>query len=207
VSELGTLIALRLGLLVVLVLPAGCNDGDTSASVAEDSGAGREAASERPAPDSGDLMLRAGGWGPVRIGMTRAQVVASLGDDRNPEAVGGPDPARCDEFRPRRAPAGMLIMIERGVLTRITLTSKADVRTDAGVRVGDASAVVEAAYGNRLTSTPHYYLAAPARYLLVWQTAPPAEGARGIVYEIDTEDRVSRIHAGAHSITRVEGCV
>jgi hypothetical protein len=206
VSERGTLIALRLGFLVVLVLPAGCDDGDTSASVAEDSGAGREVASEL-APDSADALLRAEGWGPLRIGMTRAQVVAFLGEDRNPEAVGGPDPARCDEFRPRRAPAGMLVMIERGMLTRITLTSEADVRTDAGVGVGDASAVVEAAYGNRLTSTPHYYLAAPARYLTVWQTPPPAESARGIVYEIDTEDRVLRIHAGAHSITRVEGCV
>ena len=175
--------------------------------MAKDSGSGRGVTSERSSPDSADVMLRANGWGPIRIGMTRAQVVASLGEDHNPEAVGGPDPAQCDEFRPRRAPAGMLVMIERGLLTRITLTSEADVRTDAGVRVGDASAVVEAAYGNRLTSTPHYYLAAPARYLLVWQTPPPAESPRGIVYEIDTEDRVSRIHAGAQSITRVEGCV
>jgi hypothetical protein len=101
----------------------------------------------------------------------------------------------------------MLVMIERGRLTRITLTSEADVRTDVGVGVGDASAVVETAYGNRLTSTPHYYLAAPARYLRIWQTPPPSESARGIVYEIDAKDRVSRIHAGAHSITRVEGCV
>ena len=100
----------------------------------------------------------------------------------------------------------MLVMIERDLLTRITVTSEADARTDAGVRVGDSSAVVEAVHGNRLTSTPHYYLAAPARYLLVWQRPPPAEGARGMVYEIDTKDRVSRIHAGAHSITRVEGC-
>jgi hypothetical protein len=207
VSELGTLIALRVGFLVVLVLPAGCDDGDTSASVAEDSGAGREVASEQPAPDSADALLRAEGWGPVRIGMTRAEVVAFLGEDRNPEAVGGPDPAQCDEFRPRRAPAGMLVMIERGVLTRITFTSEADVRTEAGVGIGDASGAVEAAYGIGLTSTPHYYLAAPARYLRVWQTPPPAESARGLVYEIDTKDRVSRIHAGAHSITRVEGCV
>ncbi|WP_158332143.1 hypothetical protein [Brevundimonas abyssalis] len=36
--------------------------------------------------------------------MTRAEVVAALGEDANPDAVGGPDPESCDQFRPERRP-------------------------------------------------------------------------------------------------------
>ena len=100
-----------------------------------------------------------------------------------------------------------MVMIQRGLLTRITLTSGATVRTDAGLRVGDPAGAVETAYGQRLTSTPHQYLAAPARYLIVWRSPPTTESARGIAYVIDTEERVSTIHAGAQSIAYVEGCV
>src|SRR5690606_9967730 len=56
---------------------------------------------------SRDDVITADGWGPLRIGMTRDEVVAAAGDDANPDAVGGPDPQRCDQFRPARAPAGL----------------------------------------------------------------------------------------------------
>lgn len=36
--------------------------------------------------------------------------------------MGGPDPEACDQFRPERAPEGMLLMVEDGRLTRISLT-------------------------------------------------------------------------------------
>src|SRR5690606_9883692 len=62
------------------------------------------------------------GWGPLRIGMTRAEVVAAAGEDANPNAVGGPIPEECDEFRPREAPDGVLLMLEQGVLTRISIS-------------------------------------------------------------------------------------
>jgi hypothetical protein len=55
--------------------------------------------------------------------MTRQEVVAAAGDDVNPAAVGGPDPEQCDQFRPERAPDGILVMIEQGRLTRITVTA------------------------------------------------------------------------------------
>ena len=205
----------RVGLLVVLLLPNGCDDRDNpgrdspppASRVADDSASVPQAPSGGSAQESAGAVLHADGWGPIRIGMTRAQVVAALGEDAHPEAVGGPDPAQCDEFRPRGAPPGMMVMIERGLLTRITLTSDATIRTDAGVRVGDSAAAVETEYGQRLTATPHQYLAAPARYLIVWHGPPAAERARGIAYVIDTEERVSRIHAGARSIAYVEGCV
>jgi hypothetical protein len=100
----------------------------------------------------------------------------------------------------------MMVMIERGLLTRITLARDANIRTDAGIGLGDSSAKVEAAYGGSLTSLAHQYWPAPARYLTVW-TSPPGDSTRGIRYVIDANERVSMIHAGARSIEYVEGCV
>src|SRR5687768_12819211 len=53
--------------------------------------------------DSGPLVITPDGWGPLRIGMSRTEVVAAAGEDANPDAVGGPDSSSCDEFRPAGA--------------------------------------------------------------------------------------------------------
>lgn len=148
--------------------------------------------------------LTATGWGPLRIGMARTQVTRLLGDDRNPHAVGGPKPALCDEFQPRRAPAGLRVMIERGQLTRISV--RRGIATDRGIRVGDPVSRVRAAYrGQHLVDEPHKYVDAPARYL-TWRR-PGSGPERGIRYEIDAASRVSAIHAGGTSIRYVEGCL
>ena len=168
---------------------------DTGAAVAPDTAA------------AGPPRLTADGWGALRIGMTRAEVVAAAGEDANPEAVGGPDPESCDEFRPRRAPPGMRVMIEGGRLTRISVARDAAVRTDAGLGVGDPAAAVRAAYGARATSTPHKYVDAPAEYITVWQTEASDSTARGIVYEVGEDGRVAQVHAGSSSIQYVEGCL
>jgi hypothetical protein len=139
--------------------------------------------------------------------MTRAEVVAAAGEDAHPEAVGGPDPETCDEFRPERAPEGMIVMVERGRLTRISLGAGSEVRTDRGFGVGATAAAVRDAYGDRAVASPHQYQPAPAEYVTVWETAPPGPNARGIVYEIGADGRVARVHAGGASIQYVEGCV
>jgi hypothetical protein len=156
-----------------------------------------------PAP----VRLTAEGWGPLRIGMTRAEVVAAAGDDAHPDAVGGPDPESCDQFRPARAPEGMLVMIEHGRLTRITLSRGASVETEHGFRVGDAADEIKAALGARAVASPHAYGASPSEYLTLW-TRPPADpDPRGIVYEIGPDGRVMHVHAGGSSIQYVEGCL
>jgi hypothetical protein len=147
--------------------------------------------------------LTATGFGPLKTGMTRAQVVRAMGDDANPRAVGGPELDRCDEFHPRRAPAGVIVLLEDRRLSRVTAT-RAGVASDRGIRVGDPVARVRAAYrGQRLRDEPHKYVDAPARYLTWW--AVP--GRRGIRYEIDAKGRVSAIHAGGAAIEYVEGCL
>jgi hypothetical protein len=139
--------------------------------------------------------------------MTRAEVVAAAGEDANPNAVGGPEPDVCDEFRPERAPEGMRVMIERDRLTRITLSAGSSVTTERGFGVGDPAAPIREAYGADAAISPHKYMSAPAAYITVWMTAPDGPDARGLVYEIDTDGRVAHIHAGGSSIRYVEGCL
>lgn len=148
--------------------------------------------------------LTAQGWGPLRMDMTRAQVEQALGRDSQPLQDGGPDPARCDEFHPRRASLGLIVMVEEGRLTRVTATRRG-LATVRGIRVGDPVAKVRAAYGRALEDTPHTYADPPARYLTAWT----GKGAtrRGIRYDIDERGRVGMIHAGTASIEYVEECL
>ena len=164
-----------------------------------------------PAASSTAPHLTAEGWGPLRIGMTRAEVVAALGEDANPEAVGGPDPASCDEFRPERAPEAMLVMVERDRLTRISLIRPSDVTTDRGYGVGDPGDGIAAAYGAEAVREPHKYEPAPAGYITVWSRGGGSgyvedPDARGLVFEVGQDGAVKAIRAGGPSIQYVEGC-
>lgn len=157
--------------------------------------------------------LTADGWGPLRIGMTRDEVTAALGPDANPGAVGGPDPDSCDLYRPERAPDGMLVMVENGMLTRITLMRQSEIKTDRGFGLGDAAAAIKAAYGAEAVVAPHRYQDPPAEYITAWRNLRPAaneyvqdQSARGVAFEINGEGVVAFIHAGGPSIQYVEGC-
>ena len=135
--------------------------------------------------------------------MTRQDVVTALGEDSEPDSVGGPDPSACDQFRPERAPAGTLVMIENGRLTRISLIRDSILRTDRGLRLGDTELDVRATYGAGLEVEPHKYITGgQAKYLTAW--AVP--GRRGVRYETDAQGVVRLIHAGDATIRYVEGC-
>jgi hypothetical protein len=101
----------------------------------------------------------------------------------------------------------MLVMIEQGRLTRITLIRGSDVETAEGFGVGDSASVIKAAYGARAQVTPHKYLPAPAEYITIWRMPPPSPEARGIVYETGSDALVTHVHAGGPSIQYVEGCL
>jgi hypothetical protein len=159
------------------------------------------------------------GWGQLRIGMTRAEVIAALGADANPNAVAGPDPESCDLFHPARAPEGLYVMIQRNVLTRISVQDNRTLKTDRGFGVGDSASAIKAAYGASARVEPHHYIGLPAEYITVWTStggATPNEhgwipenttpNARGIRYETNAQGAVTEIHAGGPSIQYVEGC-
>lgn len=164
-----------------------------------------------PATPATTDAVTAEGWGPLRIGMTRAEVVTALGADSSPGSVGGPDPASCDIFHPARAPQGLRVMVEDGVLTSLWLDRGATLKTDRGFGVGDQAAAIKTAYGAAATTSPHKYSPAPAEYITAWSNGggtgyvqDPA--ARGISYNIGTDGRVEHVAAGGPSIQYVEGC-
>ncbi len=156
--------------------------------------------------------LTAEGWGPLRIGMTVAEVEAAMGADSDPDSVGGPDPESCDQFRPERAPEGLLVMIVDGRLDRISVFEPATLVTDRGLGVGATAAQVKSTYGDALSIEPHHYIGLPAEYLTAWVGGRPANpylqdpAARGVRYETSAEGLVEQIHVGGTSIQYVEGC-
>jgi hypothetical protein len=151
--------------------------------------------------------LTALGFGPLRVGMSRAEVEAALGPDSDTEAVGGPDPTSCDMFRPERAPEGLLVMVENGLLTSVWISRNTAVETDRGLSIGDTAAAVKGVYGTAADVEPHKYVEAPAEYITVWSTADhQSPAARGLVYEIGRDGRVQSIAGGGPSIQYVEGC-
>lgn len=156
-------------------------------------------------------VLTPDGLGAVRIGMTADEVAAAWGPDANPEAVGGADPAACDQHHPARSPAGVTVMIEEGRLTRITLMRDATVKTERGFGLGDTGAAIKAAYGGGVVAQPHKYEPAPAEDLFVWARGGSTNyvtdpTARGVRYEVGGDGKVKMIHAGGPSIQLVEGC-
>ena len=158
--------------------------------------------------------LTAGGYGLLRVGMTRAEVVTALGDDSDPNSAGSAEPEFCDQWRPARAPEGVLVMIQDGVLTRISVASPSTLKTDRGFGVGDTAAAIKAAYGPLAVAQPHKYSAPPAEDIFVWATGGPATAgafvedaaARGLRYEINGEGKVQIVHVGGPALQLVEGC-
>ena len=156
-------------------------------------------------------LVSADGWGPLRVGMTVAEVTAAVGADSQPNAVGGADPASCDEFHPARAPEGLRVMMVDGRLARITLARAATLKTDRGFGLGDAASAIKASYGGAVIAQPHKYQSAPAEDLFAWREGASTAyvtdpAARGIRCEIGSDGKVMAIHAGGPAIQYVEGC-
>jgi hypothetical protein len=196
-------------LAVSLMTLAACGGGETPAPtppVAETPAVETPPATPAASADA----LTGQGWGALKIGMTKEEVVAAVGDTRNPDAVG--IPGDCLEYQPANAPENLWVMLEAGKLTRITLADMSKLKTDKGLGLGDTAEAVKTAYGADAVASPHKYQDKPAEYITVWDGGPRTEpyvqdeAARGIVYEIDGTGKVGAIHAGGPSIQYVEGC-
>jgi hypothetical protein len=200
-------LALRLLALLAALAFAACSPSSNEPTPAEPAPAAETPA---PSPAAVEDVLTADGIGSLKIGMTKDEVVAAVGDTRTPDAAGIPD-SDCSEFQPQRAPEGLWVMLEAGKLTRITIGETSAVKTDKGLGLGDTASAVKGAYGAEAKATPHKYQGAPAEYITVWtggarEPNVQDETARGIVYEIDGTGKVGAIHAGGPSIQYVEGC-
>lgn len=157
-----------------------------------------------PAPGQGPQSsqqrwrLTPNGIGPVRIGMTRDQVVQALGAPVEGEEL----TEGCAEMAARGFD-GITFMFEAGRLTRISIREPSNVTTPRGIGVGATEAQVREAYGSGLDSEPHHYVGLPAKYLTFWLS----RGRSGVRFETDSAGRVETIHAGADSIEYIEGCL
>lgn len=193
---------------LALLTLAACERRDNP--VAQPPSAAAPGPAEAPPPVNASI-LTADGLGAARIGMTRAELVQVWGEDSQPNAVGGADPETCDEFHPVDAPKDVRVMIQNGVLTRITAARGATIKTDRGFGVGDTGMAIKQAYGGAVFAQAHKYQSAPAEDLFVWSrggstTYVTDPAARGIRYEVGSDGKVMMIHAGDSSIQLVEGC-
>ena len=153
-----------------------------------------------PAP-AYDWKLTPAGWGPVRIGMTRAQTEKALKIELEGEAFD--NEGSCIElYSSDQRLAGLYFMFLDGKLGRISAGDKAIIKTPRGVGAGSTADEVRAAYGEKLKAEPHHYLDLPAEYLTYW-LKPNASGVR---FETDAQRMVETIHAGNGSIQYIEGC-
>lgn len=171
-------------------------------------------AAANPAPaQHNDNAITVEGWGPLRIGMTRAEVTAAVGATATPDAASATEPGACDLFHPAEAPEGMYVMLQRDRLSSITVRRTTTLKTDRGFGVGDSARAIKAAMGSAAQAMPHKYIEG-AEYITVWTRSGPATAtgytedpaARGVRYETDAEGRVTAVHVGGPSIQAVEGC-
>lgn len=140
-------------------------------------------------------------FGPVRIGMTLAQLdsaIGPLGDTlkirRDCDIVSANDPFRM--------PPGVSITQVNGRVARIDIENDS-VATDKGVRVGDSEEKVKQIYGSGVIVEPHKYIS--GHYLEV-MFGSDSVTAKGLVFETDGK-KVTTFRAGMWEPVRwVEGC-
>ena len=129
------------------------------------------------------------GVGPIAIGMR--------GDDLQGKIDTLGRVGECVYAKPLERPAGVLVMLVDGTVTRIDVIDSAT-PTAAGARVGDSEARVKELYPAARVQ-PHKYT--DGHYLVV-DTAPE----RRLIFETDGM-KVTRFRAGAlPSVDWVEGC-
>jgi len=143
--------------------------------------------------------LTAEGWGKLRIGMRESEAVRRF-HMRVPKSLGADSfDCRQDEIPSQE---GLFVMVQHGVITRITIEAPNRLVTDRGLGIGSSEDDVKRAYGPALKVRTAPYLEEPAHELDFWT----ARGARGLRYDTTAAGAVEAIHAGSRSITYIEGC-
>lgn len=164
-------------------------------------------------------VLTPDGYGPVRIGMTTAEVQRILGPGWTLEDPLEPGDANGCRHLVQAGDAThgpLAYMMNEGVLTRISYdadgsTAPGTIRTDRGLTLGASEAEVRAVYGSAVQAETHNYTGEPAKYLTIWTRAPRTpesedRQARGIRYTTNEHRRVDSIIVGDSSIQYIEGC-
>lgn len=146
------------------------------------------------------VRLSMAGAGPLRIGMSQAQVERVLGRKLAP-AEDYEEDTNCRYATPEGIADGLGLMLIDGRLVRIDVEKSAH-QSLSGARVGDTSAAVRRKIGG-LRDSEHAYSGPEGRYL----TKYSSDRRRGIRFEIE-DGKVSRYYVGtSQAIQYVEGCL
>ena len=149
-----------------------------------------------PPQASRDWIVTPAGVGPVRFGMTVAEVRSALRDS----LAALPADGSCAVVAPPGAPAGLTLMFENGRVVRADV-DQPTVATDHGVMVGMSRVVVGGRYHDSVTATPHKY-DPKAEYLTY---TSPASADQRVVFEVS--GGVQRFRAGVlPAVEYVERC-
>jgi hypothetical protein len=145
------------------------------------------------------------GAGPIRIGMTLAEVRRVLND--NSASLEGNESdvplSPCTYLNSKKLPRGLGVMFFYGRIVRVDI-DKPGVRTIQGASVGDTESRIKELYQGQLLIEPHYY--DPAGHYLNYVVSGNRDRDRGIVFETDGS-KVTSFRTGTQAaIALVEGC-
>lgn len=151
-----------------------------------------------PIAGASDWTVTPLGIGPVRVGMSVAEVHAVVeGGVKKPAEL-----QECDYITPQRESGRLNFMVRDGRVARVDITDSA-FATAAGARMGDSEERIMQLYPGQVAVSPHKYV--DGHYLIVAPKAP-TDSAYRLVFETDGK-RVTRFRAGRMpEVTWVEGC-
>lgn len=147
----------------------------------------------------GPSVISREGLGGIEVGMDEADAIKALG----PVAVSAPGQDLACHILTPKGGAGLYVMVEQGVVTRITAALGANVVSDKGIRLGASEKDVYAAYPDVRSDGGFADEGQP------WQELyyqPQGRDGLGLRFTLDREGRVSAIHAGGPAIEYREGC-
>jgi hypothetical protein len=163
---------------------------------------GDDAVAIYPERDAGRWTVDEHGLGPLRAGLSIPEAGQFLAGAISIPA--GEETSSCSYADWPDAPAGVYVMIENGVISRVEVDS-ATIATAAGAKVGDTEAQIEAMYPGRVARQHHKFT--DGRYLIVRASPAAADaGDHRLVFETDGR-RVIRYRAGMYpAVLDDEGC-
>lgn len=137
------------------------------------------------------------GIGPVKAGMSMDEARSVMhGEFDIPANLG-----ECGFIKPRSGPKGIIMMVEKGEISRVDVVSGSTVATVEGAKIGDTEDRIKSLYPGQVEVQPHKYT--DGHYLVV---TPKNGGDNRIVFETDGK-KVLRYRSGRMpAVQYVEGC-
>lgn len=178
-----------------LLLASACT-GESMPQAGDTAAVAPVAGTPASGPGSEAWTVNASGVGPVRAGMSAAEIAAATGT-----AFTAPD-SGCTHVPLTGAPGSVLAMMVDGRLARVEVKDSLVV-TGRGARVGDSEERVHSLYAGSVAVAPHKYT--DGRYLVV---TPPGGGPKRhrLIFETDGQ-HVTQYRAGLlPAVAWVEGC-